>query len=161
MYLSCYQLTAGGSVCYTCSKAQVPMAQVNYSLLSRECYHLTSCSQAPAPSRSQSGDFEPCSQSTTTTISRLSKILLRPFSIGFILTNHSPQVYGKPSGHGSYCLVFLTGIVQESQKAFVGTRIVSYPYPGCFNKIGSKLSPAGLGYRTISERLAALDDHWG
>ena len=114
-----------------------------------------------SPHRSHSGDFEPCSQSTTTTINHLSKILLCSVSIGFILTDHSPQVYGKPSGHGSYCLVFLTGIVQESQKALVGTCIFSYPYLGCFNEIGSKLSPASLCYRAISKRPAALNDHWG
>ena len=37
--------TVIGSVCYPCSFAYYKPAQVNYSLLLRECYHLNSCSR--------------------------------------------------------------------------------------------------------------------
>jgi len=50
--------------CWWLSLLYVLVAQVNDSLSSRECYHLNSCSYAPAPQRSHPGDFEPNSQST-------------------------------------------------------------------------------------------------
>jgi len=38
-----------GSVCYACSFAYYKLAQVNYSLLLRECYHLNSCLKHQPP----------------------------------------------------------------------------------------------------------------
>jgi len=47
----------------------------------------------------------------------------------FVVTEHLPQMNGQASGHSGNRLVLAAGVVQDSQKRYMGFRVLCCPYP--------------------------------
>jgi hypothetical protein len=94
--------------------------------------------KAQAPPRSRPDGFEPktiCQQIT------FRIVIQRKTSYGtgirFIVAGHFPQVYGELSGHSGNGFVLMAGVVNQTNKSFVGIGIFSDPRPGALNEVAA------------------------
>ena len=68
---------------------------------------------------------------------------------------------GQASGHSGNRFVFAAGVVQYSQKRYMGFGVFCYPYPCALNEIGSESGAPGFADGSIPKGLAGLDNRGG